>query len=130
LNREARIFLLAGCLAALAGVACGAFGAHALKARFAPDLLEVWQTAAAYHFYHALGLLAVGVTAALAGPSKALNWAGALMIAGLLLFSGSLYLLVLTGIRAIGAVTPLGGFAWMAAWALFAAAIWRRGLAN
>ena len=128
MNREARVFLLAGCLAALSGVACGAFGAHALKTRVGADLLEVWQTGAAYHFYHALGLLAVGLVAAIAGPSRTLKWAGALMIAGLLLFSGSLYLLALTGIRAIGAVTPLGGLAWIVAWGLFAAAVWRRRL--
>ena len=125
LNQEARIFLLAGSLAALAGVACGAFGAHALRDHLAPELLAAWNTGVAYHFYHAFGLLAVGLASGLLGRSLLLNWAGALMIAGLLLFSGSLYVLALSGIRALGIMTPFGGLAWIAAWALFATAVWR-----
>ena len=109
----------------MAGVAFGAFGAHALREHIAPDLLAVYQTGVAYHFYHSLGLLSVGLTTAFAGRSALLTWAGALMIAGLLLFSGSLYLLALTGIRTFGAVTPLGGLAWITAWGLFALALWR-----
>ena len=125
LNRESRLFMLAGCLAALAAVVCGAFGSHVLKGRVDPELLSAWQTAASYHFFHALALLAVGLTTALTGPSRMLHWSGMLMIAGLLLFSGSLYLLAITGIRMLGAVTPLGGMAWIAAWSLLAAALWR-----
>lgn len=125
MNRQARVIIVAGCVAALAGVACGAFGAHALRSRVPPELLAAWQTGVAYHFYHALGMLAVGLASQIMGSSKLLNWAGALMFGGLLLFSGSLYLLALTGIGALGAVTPLGGLSWMAAWGLFAAAVWR-----
>ena len=116
---------LCGALAMLAGVVCGAFGAHALKARLDPEMLAVWQTAVAYHFYHALGLLAVGLACNQLGRSALLHWAGALMVAGLLLFSGSLYALALTGMRLLGVVTPVGGLAWIVAWGLFAAALWR-----
>jgi uncharacterized membrane protein YgdD (TMEM256/DUF423 family) len=125
MNRQASVIIIAGCAAALVGVACGAFGAHALRSRIAPELLATWQTGVTYHFYHALGMLAVGLASQIMGHSRMLNWAGALMFGGLLLFSGSLYLLALTGSGAFGAVTPLGGLAWMAAWGLFAAAVWR-----
>lgn len=130
INRDARFFLITGCLGALAGVACGAFGAHALNGRLTSEMLAAWQTANMYHFYHSLGLLVVGLYSMTASnPPAILLWAGRLMVIGLLLFSGSLYLLALTGIRALGAVTPLGGAAWIAAWALFAAAVWRRDVA-
>ncbi len=90
-------------------VGLGAFGAHALKARLAPDMLAVWETAVKYQVYHALGLL---LLAALRGPSKA-AWCFA---AGTVLFSGSLYLLAFTGVRKLGAVTPLGGALFLAGW--------------
>ena len=122
----AKLFVLLGALAGAAGVALGAFGAHALKARLPPDALALWQTAVQYHFWHALGLLAIGLLIALALPgSMLLRWAGWLMVAGIVLFSGSLYALALTGVRALGAVTPLGGVAWIAAWVLLAVAAWR-----
>jgi uncharacterized membrane protein YgdD (TMEM256/DUF423 family) len=117
----AKLFIFLGALAGAAGVALGAFGAHALKARLAPDQLAVWQTAVQYHFWHALALVAIGILIALALPgSTVLKWAGWLMVAGLLLFSGSLYVLVLSGARWLGAVTPLGGTAWIVAWVLLA----------
>jgi uncharacterized membrane protein YgdD (TMEM256/DUF423 family) len=125
MNQHARFLVVAGCMAAMLGLACGAFGTHALRSHITPDLLATWQTGVAYHFYHALGMLAMGLVSQIIGSSKLLNWAGAMMISGLLLFSGSLYLLALTGIRAFGAVAPIGGLAWMGAWALFAAAVWR-----
>ena len=125
LNQQARVIIVAGCMAALAGVANGAFGAHALRSHLTPELLATWQTGVAYHFYHSLGMLAVGLTSQIMGSSRMLNWAGALMFSGLLLFSGSLYLLALTGTAAFGALAPLGGVVWMAAWGLFAAAVWR-----
>jgi uncharacterized membrane protein YgdD (TMEM256/DUF423 family) len=122
----AKLFILLGALAGAAGVALGAFGAHALKARLAPDMLAVWQTAVHYHFWHALGLVAIGMLIALALPgSTALKWAGGLMIAGLVLFSGSLYALAFTGSRWLGAVTPFGGTAWIVAWLLLAWAVLR-----
>ena len=106
-------------------VGLGAFGAHALKSRLAPDLTAVYQTAVQYHFWHALGLLAVGILLLQKPDSGALAAAAWLLIAGLLLFSGSLYALALTGIRGLGAITPIGGVAFLAAWAALAWAAWR-----
>jgi uncharacterized membrane protein YgdD (TMEM256/DUF423 family) len=116
----AKLFILLGALAGATGVALGAFGAHALKTRLAPDVLAIWQTAVQYHFWHALGLVAIGVVALHLPGSTALKWAGWLMIAGLVLFSGSLYGLALSGARWLGAVTPFGGVAWIVAWLLLA----------
>ncbi len=110
-----------GALAMASAVALGAFGAHALRARLAPDLLAIYQTGVQYHLVHALGLF---VAAWLAGEDqgRAARIAGVLLALGILVFSGSLYLLALTGIRAFGAITPLGGVAWIVAWVLIA---WR-----
>jgi uncharacterized membrane protein YgdD (TMEM256/DUF423 family) len=122
----AKLFILLGALAGAAGVALGAFGAHALKARLGSDMLAVWQTAVQYHFWHALALIAIGILIALALPgSVLLRWAGWLMVAGILLFSGSLYALALSGVRSLGAVTPFGGVAWIVAWVLLAVAVWK-----
>jgi len=122
----AKLFIFLGALAGAAGVALGAFGAHALKARLSADMLAVWQTAVQYHFWHALALIAIGILIALALPGSALlRWAGWLMVAGILLFSGSLYALALSGVRSLGAVTPFGGVAWIAAWVLLAVAVWK-----
>ena len=121
--RQAKLFLAIGAIAMLAAVALGAFGAHALKSRIAPDLLAVYRTGVEYHFYHALGLLAVGLAAQRLPDSNWLRASGWLMLAGILIFSGSLYLLALTGARAYGAVTPIGGIAFMLAWATFAVAV-------
>lgn len=120
---SARLFLALGCIAALLAVAAGAFGAHALRARIAPELMTVYRTGAEYHFYHALGLLLVGLAAFHLPESAYLSGAGWAMLAGIVLFSGSLYLLALTGLAWLGAVTPVGGAAFIAAWALFAAAV-------
>ncbi len=121
--RTARLFLVLGCIAALIAVATGAFGAHALKARIAPELLPVYKTGVEYHFYHALGLILVGLAAFQLPDSACLRRAGWAMLAGIALFSGSLYLLALTGISWLGAITPAGGLSFIAAWCLFAAAI-------
>jgi uncharacterized membrane protein YgdD (TMEM256/DUF423 family) len=122
----AKLFILLGALAGAAGVVLGAFGAHALKARLSADMLAVWQTAVQYHFWHALALIAIGIVIAVGLPgSTTLRWAGWLMVAGLVLFSGSLYALAFTGARWLGAVTPFGGVAWIAAWVLLAVAVWK-----
>ncbi len=116
----AKLFIVLGAIAAGLAVALGAFGAHALRAKFPPDLLAVYRTGVEYHFYHALGLILVGLAAQHlpeSGPLKAAGW---LMAAGIVLFSGSLYVLAVSGIRALGAVTPIGGVAFIAAWALVA----------
>ena len=116
-----RTFLALGAISAAISVAAGAFGAHALKARLAPDLLAVFETGARYHMFHELGLVAAAWAAA-RFPGAAVVWAGWLFVAGTVLFSGSLYALTLTGVRALGAVTPFGGVAFIAGWAALAAA--------
>lgn len=122
---SARFFLAAGGLLALAAVALGAFGAHALKARLAAEMLAAWRTGVEYHVYHALGLLAVGLLAIRFPESALLKGSGWLMLAGIALFSGSLYALALSGERWLGALTPVGGIAFIAAWVLFVAAVLR-----
>lgn len=119
-----RTFLALGAVLAGLAVAAGAFGAHGLRGRLTPELLEVFETAARYQMYHALGLLAVAWAAA-RWPSGTVVLAGWLMVAGIVVFSGSLYVLSLTGIRWLGAITPLGGVAFMAGWVALAVAAWR-----
>jgi uncharacterized membrane protein YgdD (TMEM256/DUF423 family) len=114
-----RIFFAIGSLLAFLGVAAGAFGAHGLRGRVAPELLEVFETAARYHVYHALGLLAVAWAVA-RWPGAATTAAGWLFLVGIILFSGSLYLMTFTGMRWLGAITPLGGVAFLAGWAALA----------
>lgn len=116
--------LLAGSLYGLLGVLLGAFGAHAMRDRLSPEMLRVWETAVQYQFWHALALLAVGLLAArLAGAW--LNAAGVTFALGVLIFSGSLYALALTGVRVLGAVTPFGGLLLIAGWLCLAVAVWR-----
>lgn len=122
---SAKIFLTLGAALLAVAVAAGAFGAHALRARLAPDMSAVYHTAVQYHFYHALGLLALGLAALRVTESTWLLAAGWAMVAGIVLFSGSLYLLSLSGMRALGAITPFGGLAFIVAWVLFAIGIWR-----
>lgn len=119
-----RTLAVAGLLLALATMS-GAFGAHALKAHLPAERLQLWDTAVRYHFFHALGLLGVGLTLR-AEDAGALRTAAVLIIVGILLFSGSLYALALGASRPIGALTPLGGAAWIAAWLLFAWTMLRR----
>ena len=121
----AKLFLAAGGLAALAAVALGAFGAHALKSRLSAEMLSVWHTGVEYHIYHALGLLAVGLLAQQLPGSALLKWSGWAMLAGIILFSGSLYALAFCGERWLGAITPVGGVAFLVAWALVVAAVLR-----
>ncbi len=104
-------------LAALFGasaVATGAFGAHGLKARIAPELLTTWSTAAAYHLAHSFALLALGLYAQ--ATSRPITLPAGLFCAGIVVFSGSLYILVLTGVKWLGAITPIGGLLLIAAW--------------
>jgi uncharacterized membrane protein YgdD (TMEM256/DUF423 family) len=119
-----KILGLAGALIALATL-FGAFGAHALKAYVSQDKLQVYETAVRYHFFHALGLLAIGVLLR-SMDSELLRWSAILVIVGILLFSGSLYLLTFGAPRPIGIVTPLGGLSLIAGWILFAIAAWRK----
>jgi uncharacterized membrane protein YgdD (TMEM256/DUF423 family) len=121
---SARTLAIAGALLALATI-FGAFGAHALKAQLAPDRLSIYETAVRYHFFHALGLLGIGLTLRFmdTGP---LRWAALLVLVGIVLFSGSLYALTFGAPRPFGIVTPFGGLAMIAGWICFAAGVWRQ----
>jgi uncharacterized membrane protein YgdD (TMEM256/DUF423 family) len=121
-----RLFFIIGCASAGLGVALGAFGAHALKARLAPELLAVFETGVRWQLVHALALLAVA-WAASRWPGAWVQAGGWLLVAGTLLFSGSLYALALSGVRGLGAVTPVGGLAWLAGWACLAWGVARSG---
>ena len=121
----ARTFIALGSINAALAVILGAFGAHALKARLSPEMLSVYHTASQYHFYHALGMLLVAALASQLNSSGALRLSGFLMLAGVVLFSGSLYLLAVTGVTWLGAITPLGGLAFIAAWVVLAYAALR-----
>lgn len=114
-----RLFFGLGSLSGCIAVAAGAFGAHALRARLTPDHLAVFETAARYQMYHALALLAAAWAAA-RWPGTLSHWAGWSFVVGTLLFSGSLYALALTGVRWLGAITPLGGLAFLTGWACLA----------
>lgn len=118
-----RFYLLSAALNGFLCVALGAFGAHALEGRINVSLLTTYQTAVQYQMFHVTALLAVAWMAQ-RGRTAALQWSGRLFIAGIVLFSGSLYLLALTGIRVLGAITPIGGVALLAAWLLLARAAW------
>ena len=110
-----RLFFSIGALSAFISVAAGAFGAHALRTRLSPEYLAVFETAARYQMYHALGLLAEAWAVA-RWPGALPQWAGWLFLAGTGLFCGSLYALALTGTRWLGAITPLGGIAFLTGW--------------
>ena len=110
-----RLFVTVGALSGLLAVAAGAFGAHALRERLSPEYLAVFETAARYQMYHALALIASD-WASTRWPGPLIQWSGWLFIIGTVLFSGSLYALALSGIRWLGAITPLGGLAFMAGW--------------
>ena len=119
----AKTFLQIAAVFAALAVLLGAFGAHGLKAKITPEMLAVYQTAVQYHMWHAVGLAIVAL-ALLRWPRLILlRWSGWLMILGIVLFSGSLYALALSHIKMFGAVTPLGGLAFIAAWLVFALAI-------
>ncbi|MCK9512476.1 MAG: DUF423 domain-containing protein [Pigmentiphaga sp.] len=120
-----RILVLLAAINMMLAVAAGAFGAHGLKTRVDADLIAVWNTGVLYHLVHGLGLLALALLLPRLGSSL-IGLAGWLMLAGIVLFSGSLYTLVLTGTRVLGAITPLGGVAFIAAWAVVAWAACRQ----
>jgi uncharacterized membrane protein YgdD (TMEM256/DUF423 family) len=118
------VFFSIGCAFGLTGVALGAFGAHALKARLAPEMLATFEVGVRYQLIHALALLAVA-WACTRWPGRRVNASGWLFIAGTLLFSGSLYALSLSGMRVLGIVTPVGGVALLLGWLCLLAAPWR-----
>lgn len=119
-----RVFFILGAVLAGMGVAAGAFGAHGLRGRLTPELLVVFETGVRYHLIHALGLLAVA-WATTRWPGAATSTAGWLFLAGILLFSGSLYGLSLSGLRSLGAITPIGGVAWIVGWLVLGWGVWQ-----
>lgn len=120
-----KLFVITGAVAMALAVALGAFGAHGLKGKLSNDMLAIFETGVQYHFYHALGLLIVGLMTYFLPDSPLLKWSGWLMICGILIFSGSLYILSIGGIRWLGAVTPIGGLCFITSWILIALAAWK-----
>ncbi|WP_313893292.1 DUF423 domain-containing protein [Psychrobacillus sp.] len=113
-----KLFIIAGAINGFLAVAFGAFGAHALKERLSEKYLAVWETAVQYQMFHALALVAIGIlmSSKLFGSVPSLSAAGYLILAGIVIFSGSLYVLSLTGIGILGAITPIGGVAFLVGW--------------
>lgn len=121
-----KIFVMLGAALMMLGVGAGAFGAHGLKPYFErfPDLASTYETAVRYHVYHALGLFTAAWLAD-KYPTSLTTWAGYLMVAGIVIFSGSLYLLVVTRQGWLGAITPIGGVAFVAGWSCLLLVAWR-----
>lgn len=117
-----KLFLITGSINCFLAVALGAFGAHGLKSSLSAQALQTWNTGVEYHFYHALGLLAIAII--LRDYPQALM-SGWLMLAGIILFSGSLYALSLSGIKPLGIITPFGGLCFLAAWLWLAISVYR-----
>lgn len=122
----ARWFIMLASVSGFLAVAFGAFGAHALDNRLDEYGMGVYETAVQYHFYHSLALLGVGLFALYQPSGAVLRSSGVLFLIGIVVFSGSLYLLSLTGARWLGAITPLGGLAFLAGWACLVAASWKQ----
>ena len=121
-----RFFLLLAALNGFLAVLLGAFGAHALESLLPPARLLTWGTGVEYHMFHVAALLAAALAVSRFGESVCFRWSGILFAIGILLFSGSLYLLALSGARWLGMVTPLGGLAFLTGWGLLFAGLWRR----
>ncbi|WP_175652692.1 DUF423 domain-containing protein [Pseudomonas sp. Marseille-P9899] len=119
-----RSFLMLAAFFGFTGVALGAFAAHGLKGRLTPEYLAIFHTGVTYQLVHALALIGVAVLSVHL-PGRLVNWAGGLFALGILLFSGSLYLLTLSGISKLGIITPLGGTAFLAGWLCLGVAAWR-----
>lgn len=115
-----KLFLFAGSVSAALAVILGAFGAHALKSRLSAESLAAYQTGVQYHMFHSLGLLIVGILAERSGKPGMVAYSGWAMLAGIVLFSGSLYALSTTGIRSIGMITPIGGILFIVSWVILA----------
>jgi uncharacterized membrane protein YgdD (TMEM256/DUF423 family) len=120
-----RIFLILGAISACTGVGMGAFGAHGLKTLLSTEMLAVYKTGVTYQMWHALGLMLIAILAK-KYRDNLLIWAAWIMFSGIVLFSGSLYLLTIMSARWLGMITPLGGLAFMIAWMLVAIFAWQR----
>ena len=119
-----RLLVLLAAINMMIAVGAGAFGAHGLKSSLSPDMLTVWHTAVTYQVMHAIGMLLIALLMPRLGHPL-LGTAGALMLAGIVFFSGSLYVLALSGVRVLGAITPIGGAAFIVAWAMLAWAAYK-----
>ncbi|MEH7390116.1 DUF423 domain-containing protein [Bacillus sp. JJ1474] len=113
-----KLFIIIGALNAFLSVALGAFGAHGLEKVVEPKYLEIWKTGVQYQMFHATGLLVIGILLGKMPANALLSWLGWMMLIGIILFSGSLYVLSVTQISVLGAITPLGGVSFLAAWVL------------
>ncbi|MCM3574998.1 MULTISPECIES: DUF423 domain-containing protein [Mesobacillus] len=113
-----KLFILIGAINAFLAVGLGAFGAHGLEGKVEPKYLETWKTGVTYQMFHATGILIIGILLGKLPASALLSWSGWLMLIGIVLFSGSLYVLSVTKISVLGAITPLGGLSFLAAWVL------------
>ncbi|MGD6802309.1 DUF423 domain-containing protein [Rossellomorea vietnamensis] len=113
-----KTFIIIGAINAFLSVALGAFGAHALEGKISQKYIDTWNTGVLYQMFHSIGILIIGVLVGNIAAGSMLNWSGWLMLVGIVLFSGSLYILSLTGIKVLGAITPLGGVAFLIAWVL------------
>jgi len=122
-----RKWMMLGAVLTMLSVAIGAFGAHMLKEKIGADAIAVYETGVQYHMIHAIGLLIIGLTAGQLGPSTKLKWAARLLFIGIIIFSGSLYVLSISGIKILGAITPIGGVAFIVGWLLLAIDVWQRG---
>ena len=120
----AKTLLMVAAISGLLAVVIGAFGAHGLKGRITTDLMAIFQTGVQYHFYHTLALLLVGILMLQFPQISLLKWSGWLFIAGIVIFSGSLYALAISDIKWLGAITPIGGVAFIAGWLTMAIAIY------
>ncbi len=119
-----KIYLLIAAVNGFLAVALGAFGAHGLKQKLTVDMLAVYQTGVQYHFYHTLALFGVALLMLQLPQSAVLRWSALSFTAGIIVFSGSLYVLAISGVRWLGAITPLGGVAFLIGWILLAVAAW------
>jgi uncharacterized membrane protein YgdD (TMEM256/DUF423 family) len=120
-----KVFIILGSLNAFLAVALGAFGAHGLQNKLTEQMLATYETGVKYHMMHALGLILIGIISRYTSSSVLINWSGWLICAGIVLFSGSLYVLSISGIRWLGAITPLGGLCFLAGWLLLAVAAFK-----
>jgi len=120
-----KLFLSIGSVAMALAVSLGAFGAHGLKGKLSAEMLDIFETGVKYNFYHAIGLLIIGILAYHLPETGLLKWSGWLMVAGIIIFSGSLYLLALSDVRWLGAITPVGGVCFIVSWILLAIAVWK-----
>src|SRR5690606_24887464 len=113
-----KVFLILGALIALLSIALDAFGAHGLEGKLSEHMMDIYRKAVQYHMMHSLGLILVALLTERLSGTSLINWAGWVMLAGIIIFSGSLYVLSMTGISALGAITPIGGIAFLISWFL------------